>query len=144
MAKAHICLIEDDDATRQTVRELLEEEGYEVTEAPDGLAGWTLLNTSTQRMVVVLDHRLPAMDGCDLLELVAHDERLRDQHAYVFMTASPIAAQDDCESAISDVNATVMAKPFNIDELVEAVHEAESLLRTPSSGSPANMPETTQ
>lgn len=122
------CVIEDDEATRLTVRELLEEEGYGVIEAENGLAGLTLLNEATERLIVVLDHQLPKLDGCDLLGLVAQDETLRDCHTYIFMTASPNRAQEHCEEVIDDLDAVILPKPFNIDELVAAVQAASARL----------------
>jgi two-component system, OmpR family, response regulator len=124
MAGEQVCVIEDDEATRLTVRELLEEEGYEVIEAENGRAGLALLNAASERLIVVLDHQLPGLDGCDLLALVAQDGALRDRHTYVFMSASPAQAQDDCEEVIDDLDAALLPKPFNIDELVAAVREA--------------------
>jgi CheY-like chemotaxis protein len=84
-----VCIIEDDGAIREAVRTLLEDEGYRVTEAPDGLAGYAARRDAPEPMVALVDHKLPAMDGCDLLELIAGDEQLRARHAFIFVTASP-------------------------------------------------------
>src|SRR6185437_150512 len=91
-----VCIIEDDEGTREAVRELLMDAGYDVVTATNGLIGHTMLMTSMQRLVVVLDHKLPKLDGCDLLEIVANDERLRARHTFIFMTASPKRALEDC------------------------------------------------
>jgi CheY-like chemotaxis protein len=125
---AKVCVIEDDDAIRETVRYLLEDVGYEVVEAGNGLAGRELLETSPERLIVVLDYRLPILDGCDLLEIVAQDERLRGRHTFIMMSASPQSTEEDCEEAIEDLDVPVVPKPFSIDELVEAVQQAEQRL----------------
>lgn len=121
---ATVCVIEDDADIRTVVRLLLEEEGYQVLEAANGLDGLALLQASPERLVAVVDHRLPAMDGCDLLEIVAQDAALRARHAFILVTASPRQAEEDCGETLEDLGAPVVAKPFNIDEIVDAVAEA--------------------
>ena len=134
MSVVDVCVIEDDDATREPVRELLEEEGYRVIEAANGLDGLALLHSAEQRLVVALDHKLPALDGCDLLDIVAHDALLRERHAFIFMTASPNVAQEDCEEAVEELNATILPKPFSIDEMARAVRQAALSLGMDSTG----------
>jgi len=123
-----VCIIEDDEATRDTVRDLLVDAGYDVVTADNGLAGYNMLVTSLERLIVVLDHKLPKLDGCDLLEIVANDEHLRARHSFVFMTASPKRALEDCEETLEELDVPLVPKPFDIDELVEAVREAEQRL----------------
>lgn len=123
-----VCVIEDDDAIRETVRALLEDEGYQVVEAADGLAGYQLLCAASAPLVAVVDHKLPRMDGCDLLELAAQDEELRARHAFIFLTASPQRAEEDCGESLEELGAPLVAKPFDIDQLLEPVAEAAQRL----------------
>jgi CheY-like chemotaxis protein len=123
-----VCIIEDDEATRETVRDLLVDAGYDVVTAANGLLGHAMLTTSMERLIVLLDHKLPKLDGCDLLEIVAQDEDLRARHTFIFMTASPKRALEDCEEALEDLDVPLIPKPFDIDELVEAVQQAEQRL----------------
>ncbi|HEX2349185.1 MAG TPA: response regulator [Ktedonobacterales bacterium] len=123
-ARPSVCVIEDDDAIRQTVRMLLEDEGYQVIEAADGLSGYRLLRTAPVPLIAVVDHKLPRMDGCDLLELAAQDEELRARHAFIFVTASPRRAEEDCGESIEELGAPLVAKPFDIEQLLEPVAEA--------------------
>jgi len=123
-----VCVIEDDADIRAVVRLLLEDDGYEVMEAADGLTGHALLRNSAERLVVVLDHHLPRMDGCDLLEIVATDTILRERHAFVFLTGSPQRAADDCGETLEDLAVPLLPKPFNIDQLLDAVAAAERRL----------------
>ncbi len=131
-------VIEADAGIRQVVRLLLEDAGYVVVEANDGLSGLALLQCSVEPLVAVIDHRLPRLDGCDLLDLVVTDETLRQRHAYVFMTTDPRGAVDDCGEALEELAVPLLPKPFHIDELVEAVHAAgqrlASLVAWPSEG----------
>ena len=137
MAIATVCVIEDDEGIRETVRDLLIDVGYDVIEAATGLAGKQILDASAERLIVVLDYRLPALDGCDLLEIVAQDEDLRERHTIIMMSASPARTIEDCEEAIDELNVPIVPKPFDIDDLVEAVREAEKRLDPGGEPAPA-------
>jgi CheY-like chemotaxis protein len=91
-----------------------------------------LLEGSLEQLVVVLDYRLPALDGCDLLEIVAQDEELRARHTFIMLSGSPRQTVEDCEEAIDDLDVPVLSKPFHIDDLVEAVEQAEQRLEPAS------------
>lgn len=120
----YVCVIEDDEAIRETLRSLLEDAGYQVIEARDGRSGFTILCESAERLIALVDYKLPALDGCDLLELVANDEALRDRHAFIFVTASPQRAEEDCGDTLEELNAPIVPKPFHIDEVLDAVANA--------------------
>jgi DNA-binding NtrC family response regulator len=137
MAIATVCVIEDDEGIRDIVRDLLTDEGYRVIEAATGLEGKHILDTSAERLIVVLDYRLPALDGCDLLEIVAQDEDLRERHTFIMMSASPAKTVEDCEEAIDELDVPIVPKPFDIDELVEAIRQAEERLDPGGEPAPA-------
>lgn len=130
--KSRVCVIEDDADLREVIGELLNDAGYEVIEASNGLAGKALLEASLERLVVVLDYRLPVLDGCDLLEIVAQDEELRARHTFVMLSGLPQKTVEDCEEALDALDVPVLSKPFHIDELVEAVEQAEQRLEPAS------------
>ena len=137
MAIATVCVIEDDEGIRDIVRDLLTDEGYNVIEVATGLEGKQILDASAGRLIVILDYRLPALDGCDLLEIVAQDEDLRERHTFIMMSASPAKTVEDCEEAIDELDVPIVPKPFDIDELVEAVREAEKRLEPGDEPAPA-------
>jgi len=73
-------------------------------------------------MVAVVDHHLPAMDGCYLLELIATDEQLRARLCFIFITGSPPhVLAEDCGETLDELAAPVMRKPIDIDDVLEAV-----------------------
>lgn len=128
-----VCIIEDDAAIRETMRALLEDEGYQVIEAADGLTGYRLLRTTSAPLIAVVDHKLPKMDGCDLLELAAQDEALRSRHAFIFVTASPHRAEEDCGESLDGLGAPLVAKPFDIDQILEPIAQAARRLSSEAS-----------
>ena len=131
-----VCVIEDDEALRDTLRMLLEGEGYPVIEAADGLAGYRLLTEADQRLIAVVDHKMPRMDGCDLLERMEQDATLRARHTYIMLSASPKHAEADCGETLEELGAPLVPKPFNIDEVLDAVTEAVQRLDSLSPAAP--------
>lgn len=121
-------VIEDNDGIREVLRQLLEGEGYQVLEAANGPEGLALLNSHPERLVVLLDHKLPALDGCDLLDIVAKDAALRARHAIIFVTASPQRAEQECGETLEELDAPLLPKPFDIDNVLHAVADAAKRL----------------
>ena len=121
---ATVCLIEDDAGTRESLRFLLSDAGYEIVEAPNGIEGRALLEASAEGMVVVLDNWLPDFDGCALLNSAVQDAALRVRHAFIMISASPNQALAQCGEAIQALDVPLVSKPFDIDELLEAVRQA--------------------
>ena len=66
---SRVLLIEDDPAIAQMYRYQLEADGYRVEVASNGHAGWNLIQ-QLRPDVVLLDIRLPGMDGFQILEAV--------------------------------------------------------------------------
>lgn len=64
---AHILIVDDEKAIRQALREILEDESYEVSEAPDGEAAWELLQNA-KFDAVLCDIKMPKLDGIELLD----------------------------------------------------------------------------
>lgn len=63
-SRSTVLLIEDDHEIRVSVRNLLEDEGYRVLTATNGLAALeTLRRDETRPCLILLDLMLPVMDG---------------------------------------------------------------------------------
>jgi signal transduction histidine kinase len=62
-SRAHILLVEDDSGIREVLHGILEEEGYAVTAAENGRQALDRLHSSAAPDLIVLDLRMPVMDG---------------------------------------------------------------------------------
>jgi CheY-like chemotaxis protein len=58
-----VLLVDDDAAVRRTIARFLEFEGFVVVEAGNGLEALNYLRTGAGASVIVLDLRMPVMDG---------------------------------------------------------------------------------
>lgn len=67
---AHLLVVEDDSATREALRRVLEEEGYAVEVAVDGEKAVGCLATRRYDGIV-LDIALPKLSGTDVMEYIA-------------------------------------------------------------------------
>ncbi|HEX8997492.1 MAG TPA: response regulator [Ktedonobacterales bacterium] len=129
MARPHILLVDDDQDIRTTLRVALEEEGYEVEEAEDGLEALDLLRHSLQPLVVILDLRMPRLTGDALLRRVDRKEHLPAQHTYVLVTANRELLSSVSLRLLQRMDVPVIAKPFDLDDLLDHVAQAERTLR---------------
>jgi len=113
-----ILVIDDDRSIRETLELYLTEEGYEVVTAATGTDGLNrFIETSPD--VVILDIRLPDVDGFTILE----DLRKEDDNVKVIM----ITAHHDMDSTISAMKSGAfdyIHKPVNVDELDMAIKKA--------------------
>jgi DNA-binding response OmpR family regulator len=83
--KVHVLLVEDDPAVSDMYRVRLEMDGYRVLVAADGEKALRLISELSPELVL-LDYRLPRMDGSAVLRALRADERTRGQ-AVVVMSA---------------------------------------------------------
>lgn len=124
-----VLVVDDDDAIREAIRVLLEDEGYVVYEAPDGKPALARLRAHPEGMVVLLDVHMPGMDGLTLLRALDIDERLATRHAIILLSAHLSRTLPlDVATLLTRLNVPVLGKPFAIDDLVTVVQAAAQRL----------------
>ncbi len=126
-----ICLADDDAGIRATLRFFLEEEGYLLEEARDGVETLALLTQVPAPRVLLLDRMMPRLDGYDVLTALQRQPALVVRTAVVFMTArsdSPTPAQ---AALLHDLGAVVVAKPYDLDDLAAAITTAWAQVEEP-------------
>lgn len=90
---------------------------YEIIEANDGFRAGTII-TAKQPDIVILDLRMPGMDGYEVCTLIRSQEATR-QTEVLAMTAYP---SPETEKRILDCGARVcISKPLDIDDLLKEV-----------------------
>src|SRR5579862_6660511 len=119
-----VLVVDDDQAIRETLRMLLDDAGYSVEEAEDGIVALERLRASTRPMVVLLDLMMPLMNGDQVLAAVADDPTLRSFHAFIMLTASPRARLLSVGRLGTRMTVPCVEKPFDLDDLLAAVARA--------------------
>ncbi|HZS47535.1 MAG TPA: response regulator [Blastocatellia bacterium] len=77
MAKALVLVAEDDTDTRETVRELLETEGFDVVAAEDLILAYGLLSANRPD-VILADIMMPKLDGIGFIRWVKSNPDFSD------------------------------------------------------------------
>src|SRR5215212_2491309 len=76
--RGDVMVVEDDFTIRETLRELLEDEGYRVTQASNGAEALACLRTNGTPRLILLDLMMPVMDGVEFRRALQKDPRLSD------------------------------------------------------------------
>lgn len=119
-----VLLVEDDQDIRETLRMALEDEGYDVQEAEDGLEALYRLRESMRPLVVVLDLRMPRLTGDALLLRVDKREHLPARHAFLLITANREQISPASFQLLKRMHVSVTPKPFDLNDMLERIAQA--------------------
>jgi CheY-like chemotaxis protein len=111
---APIFVVDDDLDLRETLGELLAEEGYAIRLLENGRAALDLLRSGVRPRLILLDLMMPEMSGWEFRAVQLSDEALRTIPVVV-MTAS--RGFDGAELS----PAQVLLKPVGVTEILDAV-----------------------
>lgn len=114
-----VLVVDDEAEIRSLIAMALQEEGYEVVDAPHGAAALSLVERERPD-VILLDLRMPIMDGWQFAR--AYHARPGPHAPIIVITAARSAR----ESARPINAAAVLAKPFDLDDLLAAIRQAPS------------------
>lgn len=114
---ARVLIGEDDAIIRLDLKEMLREEGYEVSEAGDGATALDLARAERPDLVI-LDVQMPVMDGLTAAQAIS-DERLAP---VVILTA--YSQRELVERAATAGAMAYLVKPFQKQDLMPAIEIA--------------------
>ena len=141
VTKPRLLIVDDDTAIRETLRALLEDEGYSVSEASDGAVALRRLRQTQQPRVVLLDMMMPHVDGATVLREVALDPSVAHRCAFIIMTANTQTVFLRHGRLLTLLDAPVLRKPFDVDELLMAVEQAANQLGSAHARVTSPLPE---
>jgi CheY-like chemotaxis protein len=113
----NLMVVDDDHLIREQLSLLLQGEGYHVREAGDGQEALDQLRQGPVPDCILLDLRMPRMDGRQFRSRQSHDPRLASIPVLLISGESRVAE----EAAFMGV-ADYLQKPFQPDALLRALH----------------------
>ncbi|GAA4466445.1 response regulator [Nemorincola caseinilytica] len=117
-----ILVIEDNEAIRENVAEILELSGYSVLQAPNGKAGIEVAQKEIPDLIIC-DIMMPGVDGYGVLHILHKDEATQNI-PFIFLTSK--SERSDFRVAMEMGADDYITKPFAGNELLNAI---ESRLR---------------
>ncbi len=114
---AKILVIDDERAIRNTLREILEYENYQVDDAPDGPTALAMV-TAEKYDMILCDIKMPQMDGIEVL-----DKLLESYDTPVIM----ISGHGNIETAVDAIKRGAydyISKPLDLNRLLITIRNA--------------------
>jgi two-component system, chemotaxis family, chemotaxis protein CheY len=121
MTKKPILVVDDDPTILATVSEALDLEGFSVLTATNGAEALAAIEQDNRPSLVLLDMRMPVLDGWGFMRAI------REQGLSVTVVVMTAAA--DARRWAREIGAqAVLAKPFELDDLLAAVQRFRAQL----------------
>jgi DNA-binding NtrC family response regulator len=123
-----ILLVDDNEVFRRPLQRALEATGFEVVAVPSAEEALDVLEGSTVD-VLLTDHRLPGMDGVQLIT------RIKPTHpALVTIVMTAYGTTESAVEARRRGADDYLLKPFEVPDLVRALHRALDQPKSPATG----------
>jgi DNA-binding response OmpR family regulator len=120
-----VLVVDDDRDIRESVQEWLEDDGFQVASASDGLEALAVLHREGGSWLVLLDLRMPRLDGWGFLDRLQSDSLVQVVPQIVLMSAGWVLAQEGPPWRSPQVVAA-LPKPFEPADLLAQVHALTS------------------
>jgi two-component system chemotaxis response regulator CheY len=113
-----VLVVDDSAAIRQSITYVLQQGGYEVVEAKDGMDALSVLEGMEAADLIITDVNMPNMDGISFIRKVREDAKYKFIPIIVLTTESQGAKMNEGKEA----GATGwIVKPFSADKLLGVV-----------------------
>ena len=116
-----IIVIDDDVQIRVLLKEILQQEGYEVVDAPDGLEGVRLYRENPADLVIT-DIIMPEKEGLEIIRELRTD--FPEVKIMAISGGGRIGPEPYLQIAERLGAKSILTKPIERDELIGAVREA--------------------
>jgi CheY-like chemotaxis protein len=109
---ATILVVEDDEDIREAIGEILSHEGYDVALAENGEHALEVLGNLERPCLLLVDLIMPQMDGWDLMQALAKNDRL---------ATIPVVVMSATAHPEKITNQTVVKKPIDLRIMLDIV-----------------------
>lgn len=120
---SRVLVVDDDPELRSVLCEALSEEGYLADQATDGADAVKHIASQIHPDLILMDLRMPIMDGFQFLERRSVDQTLKQIPVIVIS-----ATVNEC---IDDPTVQTVRKPFNLGDLLRLIGRELTLNSSP-------------
>ncbi len=120
-----ILIADDDEAMRILLRDAITQWGYEVIEAKDGEEAWGIMKKSDAPRLIILDWRMPRMDGITLCELIRQNLAF---YPYIIFLSQVSGASSIMRGLDAGADEFLL-KPVNFEELRTRIFAGERIIK---------------
>ncbi|MFZ1985524.1 MAG: response regulator, partial [Desulfatitalea sp.] len=124
MQAVHVLLVDDEERFARNLAKILDKRGYRVTTAFDGPQALDLLGKNPDIAVVLLDVRMPGMDGIETLRRI----KQIDGDMEVIMLTGHASLEDGIE-AVRAGAFDYLQKPYEVEDLLVKISSARDVGR---------------
>lgn len=111
-----VLIVEDDAEIRETLSELLEDEGFHAAGVPHGGAALSFLRGNPRPRLILLDLMMPVMCGWEFRNAQWQEPGLADIPVVVISGDADVAAKATAIQAVA-----YLRKPIDVDRLMDLV-----------------------
>ncbi|MFQ5528590.1 MAG: response regulator transcription factor [Thermoanaerobaculia bacterium] len=127
MSASKILVVDDEPDVVETVEFCLEQEGYEVFTATNGLEGLGAARAQDPDLIV-LDVMMPGENGYRVAQMIREDETTAQRQTpvpIILLTARDLSSDPEREQMFMDFSKAnlMMYKPFQMDDLLSRIQE---------------------
>lgn len=112
----HVMIIDDSRAMRRILRQIVEPQGWQITEAGNGLEAWQFIQQHPDVALALVDWNMPEMNGLEFIKLVRANDTFAETRLVMVTTETEPAQM--AKALMSGVDEFVM-KPFTAESLLE-------------------------
>lgn len=120
-----ILVVDDDDAMRTLLKSAIMQWGFQVKEASDGEQAWQIMQEPTPPRLLILDWRMPKMDGITLCKLIR--EKINFHPYIIFLTQ--VSGSTNIFKGFDAGADEFLLKPINFIELRARVYAGEKIVK---------------
>ncbi len=113
-----ILIVEDDEAVRSSLAEMIEDLGYTAVQARNGRVALDSLSDNEDIAMVITDVRMPEMDGLELIDRMNRDDRLR---LLPIIIISGVVGPKEIADVLTKGATALLPKPVKGDDLREYI-----------------------
>jgi DNA-binding response OmpR family regulator len=120
-------VVERDEDIARMLAEVLAFAGYTVLESTSPDEALSTLRSTPERLLTIFSNSCPGNDeAMAFFTQVVADGTLAWRHTYLYLTTDPTELPRALRATLRALGAPVIAKPFELDTLVAAIHRVRA------------------